>query len=107
MKDRLDPKVDVFEAASSFRQLTWPVNEPVYDFLARYLELGIKGGLSVNEPIIGKNPSQSTRGIECFNCHKAIYQETAQIEMEHAESVGGEITKPGRVFQKQPSTRVQ
>ena len=46
LKDRLDPKVDMFEAASAFRRLSWPVDEPVHDFLARYLEQGIKGGLN-------------------------------------------------------------
>ena len=36
----------MFEAASVFRLLSWPVNEPVHDYLARYLEQGMKGELS-------------------------------------------------------------
>ena len=52
LNERLDPVVDVFEAAGTFRQLVWPVNEPVHDFFARYLEQGIRAGLNSKQSCI-------------------------------------------------------
>lgn len=49
LKEQLDPAVDELEAANRFRQLIWPVGEPVHDFVARYLEEGIKEGLSAKQ----------------------------------------------------------
>ena len=58
----------------------------------------IPSGRSLNEPIIGIIlHSQLVALNVSIVIRWAIYQETAQIEMEHAESVGGEITKPGSV----------
>ena len=38
--EHLDPEVDEYAAAESFRFMTWPSGELVTDFLARYLEEG-------------------------------------------------------------------
>ena len=38
--EHLDPEVDEYAAAESFRSMTWPSGELVTDFLARYLEEG-------------------------------------------------------------------
>ena len=46
LKERLDPEEDEFEAAAKFRQMTWGPGEPVQDFFARYLEEGVRAGLT-------------------------------------------------------------
>ena len=79
LKDRLDPKVDIFEAASAFRQLSWPVNEPVHDFLARYLELGIKGGLNSKQV--------------CIFMTSQLPGEVRQSAKECIQAKGGEFTE--------------
>ena len=38
--EHLDPEVDEYAVAESFRSMTWPPGELVTDFLARYLEEG-------------------------------------------------------------------
>ena len=49
LKERLDPTLDVFEAANTFRQLIWLVGELVHDFTARYLEERLKAGLNAKQ----------------------------------------------------------
>ena len=49
LKERLNPTLDVFEAANTFRQLIWSVGELVHDFTARYLEEGLKAGLNAKQ----------------------------------------------------------
>ena len=49
LKARLDPPADIYEATNRFRQLVWPVGEQVYDFFARYLEEGLRAGLTTRQ----------------------------------------------------------
>ena len=49
LKERLDPPTDIFQATSKFRQMVWPVVELVYDFFSRYLEKGLRAGLSTKK----------------------------------------------------------
>ena len=38
LKERLDPEVDMFDAAANFRRMAWSPGEAIQDFFTRYLE---------------------------------------------------------------------
>ena len=69
LKERLDPPTDRFPATSKFRQMVWLVGELVYDFFSRYLEEGLRAGLSTKQIYLFCDHTNHTKQIYLFYDH--------------------------------------
>ena len=67
LEERLDSEEDMFEAAVNFRQMTWNTGEPVQDFFTRYLEEGVKAGLTARAVcvfMVSQVPSETQQKLK-------------------------------------------
>ena len=62
LKKRLDPEEDIFVEATNFCHMVWGPGEPIQDFFTRFLEEGIKVGLSAKAAcvfMVSRTPAET------------------------------------------------